>query len=111
VSDTSVKSTQDAVDFLKSNNVSIKTVFAATLNASDNHERGKAFFGLRGLLAVHVSAEVANVWPACGPAGRTDAQIVHHRYNVWSPKWSPSNRLEGLDEMQLFVDDAVADSP
>jgi hemerythrin superfamily protein len=63
VADTSVKSTQDVVAFLKEQHNRIKELFSETINAPDKDKRERSFFELRSLLAVHETAEEMIVHP------------------------------------------------
>ncbi|MBV9090663.1 MAG: hemerythrin domain-containing protein [Mycobacteriaceae bacterium] len=63
MAETSVKSAQDVVSFLKEQHNRIKELFSETINAPDNDKRARAFFELRSLLAVHETAEEMVVHP------------------------------------------------
>ena len=63
MAETSVKSGQDVVAFLKEQHNRIKELFSETINAPDTDKRERAFFELRSLLAVHETAEEMVVHP------------------------------------------------
>jgi len=97
VADTSVKSTQDVVAFLKEQHDRIKELFSETINAPDKDKRERALFELRSLLAVDETAEEMIVHPKARREIDSGAAIVDARLHEENQAKQQLQKIESLN--------------
>ncbi|HME50385.1 hemerythrin domain-containing protein [Mycobacterium sp.] len=97
MADTSVKSTQDVVAFLKEQHNRIKELFSETINAPDKDKRERAFFELRSLLAVHETAEEMIVHPKARHEIDSGEAIVDARLHEENQAKQQLQKIESLN--------------
>lgn len=104
--ETFVKSTSDAVEFLKHQHNQIKDTFEEVLNASGPKAREQAFIELRQLLAVHETAEEMVVHPRARREVADGDSIVDARLKE---EHEAKEQLAALEKMdigsQQFLDE------
>jgi hemerythrin superfamily protein len=105
VAETSVKSTDDVVAFLKEQHNRIKELFTDTINAPDDKTRERAFFELRSLLAVHETAEEIVVHPKARSEIEGGDEIVRARLEEENQAKKQLSEIERMGTgSQEFVD-------
>jgi hemerythrin superfamily protein len=97
VADTSVKTTEDVIAFLKEQHNRVKELFTETINAPDKDKREKAFFELRSLLAVHETAEEMVVHPTARKEIENGDAIVNARLEEENQAKKKLSQIEGMD--------------
>jgi hemerythrin superfamily protein len=104
VANTSVKTSEDVVKFLKDQHEAIKKLFADTLRASGKEKREKSFNELRKLLAVHETAEEMVVHPAARHEIPGGDKIVDARLTEENNAKQQLSRIESMDiESDEFI--------
>jgi hypothetical protein len=104
VADTSVKSSEDVVQYLKDQHEAIKKLFAETLKASEKKARESSFFELRKLLAVHETAEEMVVHPAARNELADGDKIVDARLKEENEAKKQLSKIESMDiESDEFI--------
>lgn len=97
MADTSVKSAQDVVAFLKEQHNRIKELFSETINAPNKDKRERAFFELRSLLAVHETAEEMVVHPKARREIKGGEAIVDARLLEENEAKQQLQKIEGMN--------------
>jgi len=92
-----VTSTQDVVQYLKSQHNLIKDLFDEVIHASDAKAREKAFVDLRQLLAVHETAEEMVVHPRARAELQGGDKIVDARLEEEHEAKQQLQKLESMD--------------
>lgn len=96
MADTSVKTAQDVVVFLKEQHNRIKQLFADTINATDKDTRERKFTELRSLLAVHETAEEMIVHPRARKVIAGGEAIVDARLHEENEAKQQLKKLESM---------------
>jgi hemerythrin superfamily protein len=105
VANTSVKSSEDVVQFLKDQHEEIKKLFTETLKSSDKKTREASFTELRKLLAVHETAEELVVHPTARSEIAGGDKIVDARLQEEN---EAKKALAKIESMDIESDDFVA---
>ncbi|MCW2690631.1 MAG: hypothetical protein JWR37_5521 [Mycobacterium sp.] len=97
MAETSVKSTQDVVQFLKDQHKRIRQLFGETLQSTDTGKRERSFTELRTLLAVHETAEEMVVHPRARTAISSGDAIVDARLKEENEAKKTLSEIEKMD--------------
>jgi hemerythrin superfamily protein len=102
-----VNSTEDVIEFLKSQHNLIKDLFDEVLYASHTKAREKAFVDLRQLLAVHETAEEIVVHPRARAESAAGEQVVDARLQEEHEAKEQLSKIEGMDPAAKEFRDAL----
>ena len=105
MTETTVQTANDVVDFLVGQHNEIKRLFSETLRSRDGNHRDEAFVELRRLLAVHETAEEMVVHPAARRNLAFGNGIVDARLEEENEAKKHLAELESMDiDSEEFVD-------
>jgi hemerythrin superfamily protein len=105
MANSSVKSPEDVVKFLKDQHQTVKKLFGDTLKTAEKDKREESFFELRKLLAVHETAEEIVVHPVARHEIANGDKIVDARLHEEHEAKEHLAKIEGMDiESDEFIE-------